>query len=130
MGGEDFGNIVNTKILNPHLYPTRKVVQDNCPVQNSAAARKAFSRQKIKLVAIPSKSPDINIIENFFNTSKTMLEKQAIERGITKESRGQFTLRVEQLLSSFSTSSINKLIDSLPNRMDLLIKNKGIRLRY
>ena len=130
LDGNHYADIINSKILNPYLKPTRLVVQDKCPVQNSLVAKKAFSGQKIKLVHIPSKSPDINVIENLFNISKNMLAKEAIEKKITKESRSQFAARITNHLKSFSTTSVNKLIDTLPNRMDLMKKNKGTRLRY
>jgi len=130
MAGKDYASIVNTKIFNKHLAKTRQLIQDNDPVQNSKVARSAFARQKIKLVPIPSKSPDINVIENLFNDSKQQLAKQALQQNITKESRTQFASRIEEMLASYSVNRVNKLVDSLPNRMKLLVQKDGIRLRY
>ena len=130
MVGEDFAEIINSKVYNKHLRPSRRIIQDNDPVQNSAPARAAFSRQKIKLEKIPSKSPDINVIENLFNSTKKLLAAQAIDQHITHESKAEYATWIENLLASYSVDKVNKLIDSLPNRMELLVKNKGIRLRY
>lgn len=130
MVGKDYASIVNTKIFNKHLAKTRQLIQDNDPVQNSKVARSAFARQKIKLVPIPSKSPDINVIENLFNDSKQQLAKQALQQNITEESRTQFASRIEEMLASYSVNRVNKLVDSLPNRMKLLVQKDGIRLRY
>ena len=45
----------------------RLLLQDGCPVQNSAAALKATSKVKADVFSIPPRSPDFNPIENFFN---------------------------------------------------------------
>jgi len=130
MLGADFAKIIKSKIFNPHLSETKQLIQDNDPVQNSGIAKRAFQANQIELVAIPSKSPDINVIENLFNITKAQLQKQALDKNITRESRTQYTLRIQQLLESFSIDVVNKLVDSLPNRMNLLIKTNGTRLRY
>ena len=130
MVGKDYASIVNTKIFNKRLAKTRQLIQDNAPVQKNKVVRSAFARQKIKLVPIPSKSPDINVIENLFNDSKQQLAKQALQQNITKESRTQFASRIEEMLASYSVNRVNKLVDSLPNRMKLLVQKDGIRLRY
>ena len=58
-------------------------VQDNCPIQNCAKARRALASVKAKLFAIPPRSCDINPIENVFNLVKRELQRQAIKDNIT-----------------------------------------------
>ena len=45
----------------------RLFLQDECPVQKSAAAFKVMKKVKVDLFSIPPRSPDLNPTENFFN---------------------------------------------------------------
>ena len=45
---------------------SRLFVQDNCPVQNSALARRALRDKKAKQLKLPPRSGDIHCIEIFF----------------------------------------------------------------
>ena len=109
---------------------SRRLVQDNCPVQNSVAAKKAFKEQDISLLKIPSRSPDLNPIENLFAQVKVQLRNSALEQNIEYETKAQFTERVCTVLSSCSIEQIDKLIDSMPTRIQMIHKNKGRRLKY
>ena len=130
LNGDQWAEIIDKKVYNKHLNKKRTIIQDNDPVQNSKVAMNAFARQKIKLHAIPAKSPDVNVIENLFNTTKRNLAKEAIKENITIESKSQFAERCKSLLLHYSTKRINNLIDSLPQRMKLLIEKKGLQLKY
>ena len=48
----------------------RRILQDGCPRQNSKEALAAMANNAIKIFKIPPRSPDLNPIENFFNTMK------------------------------------------------------------
>jgi hypothetical protein len=130
MNGQQYADIINDKQFEPCLGRNRTILQDNCPVQNSAIAREAFKNNNIKLFSIPMRSPDINIIENLFHSIKRDLRKQAIDRGIVKESKQQLRQRVCKLLAEYPCKKINKLVDSLPKRVAQLKTTKGNRLKY
>ena len=130
MNGTGWESMISSKIYNRHLNKHRTIIQDNDPVQNCKLGMKAFRRQKMKLQQIPPKSPDVNVIENLFNTAKRILGKQALDQKLTKESRYHFSERIKSLLMSYIIKRINNLIDSLPRRMNLLIEKKGMRLKY
>ena len=49
---------------------SRLFVQDNCPVQNSALARRALRDKRAKQLKLPPRSGDIHCIENFFRQLK------------------------------------------------------------
>ena len=44
----------------------KRMMQDGCPCQNSAPARRALDRMGVKILQIPARSPDLNPIENLF----------------------------------------------------------------
>jgi transposase len=113
--------------VNPN-NPT--ILQDNDPVQNSKAARRAFEEKGISLFQIPARSPDLNCIENLFQQMKQVLRRQARRDTITSESHEAFSARVQDALKNFDTAKIDKLIDSMPKRVDEIVAKNGERLNY
>ena len=73
----------------------RLLMQDGCPVQNSAAALKAMKKVKVDVFSIPPRSPDLNPIENFFNLISKKLNDDALENMITSEGYDQFSESVK-----------------------------------
>ena len=105
-------------------------VQDNCPIQNCAKARRALASVKAKLFAIPPRSCDINPIENVFNLVKRKLQRQAIKNNITYETYEQFAERVKCTLYAMSSDTIDNIIPSMNKRLRLIIGNNGKRTKY
>ena len=105
-------------------------VQDGDPSQNCADARAAMSRKKCELLKIPPRSPDLNPIENLFNSTSQRLKRDAISQNIAKESFHEFQQRVVNTMKSIPVEYINKLISSMNKRIELVIKNKGLRIKY
>ena len=69
---------------------TRKFTQDNCPIQNSRVARYAWKHLNAELVKLPSKRPDIHIIENVFNIVHEDLHSEVLQKQIEWETFSQF----------------------------------------
>lgn len=61
---------------------------------------------------------------------KDTLEKEAIERNITKESFEEFNTRVLRTLGDVDPAIIDRAIDSMPTRIKLIIKGNGYRTKY
>ena len=108
----------------------RLFMQDNDPSQNSALARTAWRRLGAKLVPLPPRSGDIHFIENIFYIVKMALEKYALDRDITHETFQEFSERVPTTFHNLHTTLIDRTVESMNNRIELLIKNKGQRTRY
>jgi hypothetical protein len=130
LNGQKFASIIKHGVFEPGLGEDRTIVQDNCPVQNSKVACKAFTDKNIKRLKIPPRSPDLNAIENLFNQMRPVLRKSTIEKNIMAESKEQFRNRCVQALGHFSLKRINNLIDSYPRRIAAIIKSKGHRTKY
>lgn len=134
MNGNFFESYVKRKF--PRMFkkakknPSRLWLQDGDPSQNCAAARKAFTKLDTTLLSIPPRSPDINPIENMFHLVRKELTHQAIAENITKETYEQFSSRVIRTITNFSSTTIDKIIETMDHRMDLIIKNKGNRTKY
>lgn len=108
----------------------RRFLMDGCPVQNSKASREKLRLLKAKVVKIPARSPDLNPIENLFNLVSVAITDQTIARHITRETEDEFEKRIVDLILSFPAEKIDKIIDTMPGRVDLIIKAKGQRIRY
>jgi hypothetical protein len=132
--GEKFAAIVKRcfkKAFRNSANPKGKLfLMDGCPRQNSRAAMRAIEKVGAKVFKIPARSPDLNPIENFFNTVTMKLNNDAIEKQITRESIHEFSLRVKETMQSFSSDEIDKIIDSMGKRIISVIKRRGQRSKY
>ena len=59
------------------------------------------------------------------------LQENAISQKITKETYAEFSERTKQPMLSFSSEVIdNKITDSIPKRINMVIAAKGQRIKY
>ena len=79
---------------------------------------------------IPPRSPDLNPIENFFNLVVRKLRKQVLDEQIESETYDEFRHRVQSVMLNFSVEKINKIIESMSRRIDMVIKENGCRIKY
>lgn len=103
-------------------------VQDGDPSQNSTAAKEALSSVKAKVFEIPPRSPDLNPIENVFHIASKDLKKSSAS--IEHESKEEFVARIKRTLYGIDTGIIDRTIESMDKRLELIIKNKGERTKY
>ncbi len=108
----------------------KRFLQDGCPRQNSKAARKAVDSVGAKIFKIPSRSPDLNPIENFFHLVSRKLKQQALDRNISKETFAEFSARVKKTLLEYPAAEIDNIIGAMDKRVAMIIKAKGMRIRY
>lgn len=133
LNGESFARMIRKSFPAALKKATNKgklILQDGCPVQNSAAAKRAFKRIRAEIYPIPPRSPDINVIENFFKMMEARLREDALEQKITKETYEEFCERVKNTILNMPRDYIDKTIESLSKRMQEVVKRKGQRTKY
>ena len=59
-----------------------------------------------------------------------MLKRQALQQQLRRETFGQFKNSVISTLHSIPVENVNNLIRSMPKRIDMVIRNKGKRIKY
>lgn len=134
MNGRKFAQFVirtfNELFSNSSNPDGKLFLQDGDPSQNSKLAREAFRAVGATVFPIPPRSPDCNPIENTFHSVKEILREDALTQRITHENFEQFSIRCQQALLTFPTDIIRRTIDSMPKRMDDIIRRRGQRTKY
>ena len=132
--GQKYANIIKNnfpRALEKSIDPKgKRIVQDNCPRQQSKIARQALFDINAKQLRIPARSPDINCIENVFAQIARLLTQQAIDHNITSEKKEEFEERVKNTLFNFPAKKIDDIIESMPRRIAAIIKAGGKRINY
>ena len=77
---------------------------------------------------IPSHSPDLNPIQNFFSLVVRKLRKQVLEEQIESETYDEFMQRVQSVMLNFSVEKIKKIIESMSHKFNMVIKKMGVEL--
>ena len=111
---------------------SRLWVQENDPSQSSRLAKNAMKNCKCDtpLIALPCRSPDLSPPENFFHLVRCKMKRDALRLNITKETYQEFKQRVIRTIYGIPVENINKIIVSMPDRLDAIIDNKGCRTKY
>ena len=105
-------------------------MQDGDPSQNSALAKVAIPRVNSTVIKLPPRSPGLHVIENVFAIINSQLRKQARNRKIRREKFEEYKGRVMNTFFTLPLVTVNRLIDSIPKRMDSVIRNRGVCLKY
>ena len=100
--------------------------QDNDPKHTSRTAQVWFDEQGIKLLDWPAQSPDLNPIEHTWNHLKRCLS------GYENAPTGVHQLweRVVEQWKKISVEQCQKWIESMPRRIEAVIKAKGAHTKY
>ena len=95
--------------------------QDLAPCHSSKKVKTIFQKYKLNVIEWPGNSPDLNPIENLWAITKSWLQKLDCTT-MTKliEAIIQVCYRDTQI-----KKNCQKLIESMPNRLKKVLKNKG-----
>lgn len=134
LNGEKFADFVRARF--PYMFENsnnsrgKLFLQDGDPSQNSKKANVAIDEVGARQFSIPARSPDLNPIENVFHNIKNLLRDDALNKKIYSENYEQFCQRIKRTMLNFPSDIIDRTIDSMPKRIDMVIKRKGQRTKY
>ena len=105
-------------------------LQDGGPSQNRRKANNAMYKVGTKKFSIPARSPDMNPSEIVFNYVRTKLHEESLSRNATFENFEEYSARVKKTLLAVPIEYINKTIESMDNRLSMVVKKGGKRIKY
>ena len=104
-------------------------IQDNAPVHTAHQVIEWLSEQDCGRWKLPPYSPDLNPIENFWPVLKNAIRKRG--PAATLAELGE---RINEAVAEFQTAEgialARKFIDSMPNRMQAVIRKQGKPNKY
>jgi hypothetical protein len=125
LNGEQYIDILNSNILDLIYNDENLIYQDdNDPKHRCKLVCEWKKENLIKSIDWPSNSPDLNPMENGWNLLKHKLIGKEYD---TKE---EFTKDIIDKWEEIDLSIVNKLIDSMPKRLQLIIDKNGDRIDY
>lgn len=99
---------------------------DNAPIHASHATKKWLSEQSINVLPWPSRSPDLNPIENLWG----ILARAVYRNGRQFICVEDLKNAVKRAWEELSCDILLQLIESMPNRIFNVIKNNGGSTKY
>lgn len=130
MNQHQYRKVLETRLL-PQLkdwFPEGDFVfmHDGAPCHKAKSITKFLAEKDVKTLPWPGYSPDMNPIENLWGIVKKRLKKINITTKVKLiENLIQIWHRDDEIKNKCSV-----LIESMPRRIELLIKNKGMHTKY
>jgi len=100
--------------------------QDNARVHTALKSIHFFARHRIKVLDWPPNSPDLNLIENVWSYTKKELDRQSE----AAEDLDRLWERVEAIWRGIPPEYLHNLYESMPDRLEMVIQNKGRNTKY
>lgn len=131
MDAEQYVSILEGNLLPSMKYsgiPRENIIfqQDNDPKHSSKKAQNWLDSQGIKVLDWPAQSPDLNPIEHLWEILKKRLNSYEVP------SKGVWELweRIEVEWDKIEVEECQGLIESMPRRLEAVIKAKGGHTKY
>jgi transposase len=102
------------------------VMEDGAPAHKSKLASAARNKYNIQKMPWPAQSPDLNPIENLWRIMKSRINKRE-PRVTTHEALSK---ALQEEWDRFIAEDFRKLIESMPKRVKMCLKNRGGSIPY
>lgn len=128
--GEIYRHILNTIML-PSVserFPDNNFIfqQDNCPVHTSRIVKQWMRENNINLLDWPSKSPDLNPIENVW----AFLLKNIHSQPNRPRNRAELLEMIEQAWQQLDQNVVRRLVMSMNRRLQSVLEGNGAATKY
>ena len=128
----NINSISYQQILSEHLIDSLNMMglndfifqQDNAPIHTSKLLQNFFKENNIKLLHWPANSPDLNPIENIWGYMSLQLSKR------TLKSINDLKNQIIDIWENLDPNYLQKLANSMPNRLRQVIESNGKQTKY
>jgi transposase len=100
--------------------------QDNASVHTAHIVKAFFAESNLTVMKWPANSPDLNPIEHLWSYLKTQLNAYKED----PKTMDELWERVQEVWTKIPTDYIHKLYESMPRRMEEVIRNRGGNTKY
>lgn len=122
------------EVLNQHLLPflrrfpvaNHTFMHDNASIHASASTRNWLNLHNIETLDWPACSPDINPIENLWG----IMVRDVYENGRQYSTVEELKTAIQASWDKISLQQLMKLAETMPKRINLLIKSSGKQIKY
>ena len=104
-------------------FPGLVFQQDNAPVHTALTMKNVFLENEWEVLDWPPYSPDLNIIENLWAIAKRGLAEQTVLWE-------NLDAKVQEIWNSIDLETIQKLYDSIPDRLEAVVDSNGRISRF
>lgn len=99
--------------------------QDSAPCHTAKLTKKWFLENEISVLEWPSNSPDLNVIENVWE-----IMKRKIAQRNPKSEADLLHIIKTVWVTEITEEYCKKLVESMPRRLEKVLKNKGYPIKY
>jgi transposase len=122
------------EVLRQHLLPHGRRIggrlwmfqQDNASIHSANSTKDWLQKHKVRLLEWPSRSPDLNPIENLWGS----LVRLVYSNGRQYNSVGELEEAIQAAWEVISEDELHRLVNSMPKRCIELLKTNGNSIRY
>ncbi|KAL4501554.1 hypothetical protein ABPG72_018605 [Tetrahymena utriculariae] len=121
--------IIKERVSNKRkpLFSKAIFQQDNAPCHSAKIVKEYFQETKIQLLEWPSKSPDLNVIEQVWSFVKDKLYKKRNKINSTED---VWKYSQKTFFSKKCKDLINTLYVTYQNRIDEVLSQEGYHTNY
>lgn len=99
-------------------------MQDNDPKHSSKIVKEWFLNEQIKVLDWPAQSPDLNPIENLWSDVKNEIAQHNYKNA------EELWKGIQNAWYSIPKERCQRLVESMPRRLQAVIENKGFSTKY
>ena len=126
MNSDQYVKVLEEHMLSMfHIHSCEVFMKDNAPCHKSKKVTNFLQQQKIRVLDWPGNSPDLNPIENCWQKMKNIMKQ--------KKRPNLETLKLELMrvwCQKMSLDYFQNLSNSMPKRLQMVIKKKGNMTKY
>jgi transposase len=102
------------------------VMEDGAPIHRSKVAKDFRTSHHMEVLPHPAQSPDVNPIEHVWKRLKTRIN----QRPVRPKNLDELWVALQEEWEKIEVEFINSLVESMPNRVEAVLKAKGGSTKY